>query len=331
MTDRSDFPIVRFSTDDLPEKDRDAAWRLHFAPLVLNSEIEPPPANTTLKARMALRSLPGLRVSSGLYAPGRQIRTRRLIAEDGVDDYSLSVNTSGVLIVSSAGKEVHYNGGAVLTSVAEVSTWDLTTFGGTTAVRIPRSILSPLVTGIDSVVMRPISAQSNILKLLVSYANALLIDDTLVSTHELRHLAVNHVTDLVALTLGATRDAAYHAEGRGIPAARLHAAKAYVMANSSRQNLSVADVAKHLGVSSRHVQRLFDSEGTTFSAFLLNHRLACAYRMLCEPRYGHWDIGTIGYNVGFNDASHFGRCFRNAYGSTPGDIRRVHPGFKHFK
>ena len=46
-------------------------------------------------------------------------------------------------------------------------------------------------------------------------------------------MVVNQVTDLVALTLGATRDAGNIAEGRGLPAARLYAAKAYVMENSS--------------------------------------------------------------------------------------------------
>ena len=95
------------------------------------------------------------------------------------------------------------------------------------------------------------------------------------------------------------------------------------MENSGRQNLSVADVARHLGVSNRHVQRLFESDGTTFSTFLLDYRVACAYRMLCRPQYGHWDIGKIAGYVGFSDLSYFGRCFRKIYGSTPRDIRRA--------
>jgi len=89
------------------------------------------------------------------------------------------------------------------------------------------------------------------------------------------------------------------------------------MENSSRRNLSVADVAKHLGVSNRHVQRLFESDGTTFSTFLLDYRLACAYRMLCKSQYGHWGIGKIADYAGFADLSYFGRCFRKRYGSKP--------------
>jgi hypothetical protein len=79
----------------------------------------------------------------------------------------------------------------------------------------------------------------------------------------------------------------------------------------------------HRPFSSIIVPRLFESDGTTFSTFLLDYRLACAYRMLCEPQYGPWEIGKIAYYVGFNDPSHFGRCFRKIYGSAPRDIRRT--------
>src|SRR5438552_11450836 len=323
MTDRNDFSVVRFSTDDLPEKDRAALWREHFGPSVFKNEIELPAPNTKLKVTLATRSLPGLQLLSGLYTPGRMIRTRRLIADDGNDDFILRINTSGAVTVSAAGRELDYGCGALLTNAAEVSVLDRPTFGGSTVIRIPPSILSALVIDIDDVVMRPIPEETNTLKLLLGYANALLTDAPLASPPELRHLIVSQITDLVALTLRATRDAAHIAEGRGVPAARLHAAKAYVMENSGRQNLSVADVAEQLGVSNRHVQRLFESDGTTFSTFLLDYRVACAYRMLCRPQYRHWDIGKIAGYVGFSDLSYFGRCFRKIYGSTPRDIRRA--------
>jgi hypothetical protein len=144
-TDQNDFSIVRFSTDDLPEKDRAAIWREHFGPSVFKVEIEPPPPNTPLKVDMAARSLPGLQLLSGLYAPGRMIRTRRLIADDGNDDFILRINTSGTVIVSAAGRKLDYAFGAVLTNAAEVGAFDRPTFGGSTCIRIPHSILSALV------------------------------------------------------------------------------------------------------------------------------------------------------------------------------------------
>src|SRR3977135_1612785 len=70
----------------------------------------------------------------------------------------------------------------------------------------------------------------------------------------------------------------------------------------------------------------FESDGTTFSTFLLDYRLACAYRMLCKPQYGPWEIGKIAYYVGFNDPSHFGPCFRKIYCSAPRDTRQTARG-----
>jgi AraC-like DNA-binding protein len=323
MTDRNHFSIVRFSTDDLPEQDRTAIWREHFGPSLFKVEIEAPPPNIPLKVDLAARSLPGLQLLSGMYAPGRMIRTRRLIAEDGNDDFILRINTLGTVTVSGAGREVDHGYGAVLTNAAEASVLYRPSFGGSTVIRIPRSILSTLVIDIDDLVMRPIPGRTNTLKLLTDYADALLTDQTFELPPELRHVVVNQITDLVALTLGATRDATHIAEARGVPAAHLYAAKAYVMENSNRQSLSVADVAKHLGLSNRHVQRLFEGNGTTFSTFLLDYRLACAHRMLCNSQYGGWSIGRIADCAGFNDLSYFGRCFRKLYGSTPRDIRSV--------
>jgi AraC-like DNA-binding protein len=328
MANEKDFSIVRFSTDDLPEKDRGAIWREHFGCKVFKAEIEPPPPDTALKVILAVRSMPELQLISGLYAAGRQHRTRRLIADDGNDDFILRIPTSGTMIVSAAGRELHSDYGAILTNAAEVSTLSRLTFGRTIVIRIPRSILSALVIDIDDIVMRPIPRKTSPLKLLVGYANALMTADTPVSAPELRHLVVSQITDLVAVMLGATRDAAYVAEGRGVSVARLHAAKAYLMENSGRQNLTAADVAAHLGVTIRHVQRLFESQGTTFSSFLLNQRLTRAYRMLCEPRFSFWEIGKIASYVGFSDLSHFGRCFRKLYGSSPREIRRADPNSK---
>jgi AraC-like DNA-binding protein len=322
MTGQNDFSIVRFSTDDLPEKDRATIWREQVAPSVFKVEVGPVPPDTAVKVDVVVRSLSRLRLSSGCYSAGSTVRTPRLIAADGSDDFILCINTSGNATLSARRRELSLNCGAILTDDAEVSTLDRRGFGGSTGIRIPRSTLAGLVVNVEDFIMRPISRDTSAFKLLNSYVIALLTDDAPVLSAELPHLVASQITDLVALTLGATRDAGQIAQGRGVPAARLHAARAYIMENSGRQNLTAENVAAHLGVTSRHVQRLFEKNGTTFSKFLLNHRLTRAYRMLCEPRFSFWEIGKIASHVGFSDPSHFGRCFRKLYGSAPRDIRR---------
>ena len=161
------------------------------------------------------------------------------------------------------------------------------------------------------------------LKLLAGYTNALLGDDQGVKTPALRHRVAAHVHDLVALALGATREAADIAKSRGIAAARLRAAKIHTIENIGNREISIGAVAAHLGMSQRYLQRLFEIDGTTFAAFLLSQRLARAHRMLREPRSAHKRVSAIAYDVGFGDLSYFSRCFRRFYGATPMDIRQA--------
>jgi AraC-like DNA-binding protein len=69
------------------------------------------------------------------------------------------------------------------------------------------------------------------------------------------------------------------------------------------------------------VQILFESEGKTFSQFLIDQRLARAHRMLSDPRLSERTISAIAYEAGFGDVSNFNRVFRRRYGETPSDMR----------
>jgi AraC-like DNA-binding protein len=139
----------------------------------------------------------------------------------------------------------------------------------------------------------------------------------------LRNLATNPGHDLTALTPGTASNAAEPTTGGGLRAARLLAAKAYIVGNSTRRDVSVGIVAAHLGVTLRSLQRLFEAEGTTFSAFLLGQRLSRAHRMLCNPQYSDFPVSSIAYDAGFGDLSYFNRCFRRLYGASPKVIRQA--------
>ncbi len=205
-------------------------------------------------------------------------------------------------------------------NTAEVKTFDRRAYGGALALRVPRAVLTSVVSHVDDVIMHPVSRQVGILKLLGGYT-ASLLDEVTLPSPDLQRTAVNHLHDLVALALGATHDAAGIAIGRGLPAARLRLAKAYIIENSNRRDLSVGAVAAHLGLTPRNLQRLFESEGTTFSEFLLAQRLSCAYTMLTGANSAQTPVGAIAYDAGFGDLSYFNRSFKRRYGATPRDIR----------
>jgi AraC-like DNA-binding protein len=74
-------------------------------------------------------------------------------------------------------------------------------------------------------------------------------------------------------------------------------------------------------VTPRYVRKLFESEGTSFSEFVLGQRLARVRSMLEDPRHLGRTISAIAFECGFSDLSYFNRTFRRRYGSTPSDVR----------
>jgi AraC-like DNA-binding protein len=156
-------------------------------------------------------------------------------------------------------------------------------------------------------------------QLLTSYAQV--VEHLSVAAPELRHLVVGHMYDLIALVRNETQDAAETGNGLSAREARLHAIKTDILASLSQHGLTLTEIALRHGVSPRSVQKLFESEGLTFSQFLLDQRLTRAHRMVSDPRFAGRTISTIAYDAGFSDLSHFNRTFRRRFGKSPSKAR----------
>ena len=115
-------------------------------------------------------------------------------------------------------------GEGVLMSNADVGSMTLAA-SRFAAFSVPRAAIAALVPDVGATIARPIPANNPAFRLLLGYL-ATANDVQGLITPELQRLAVTHVYDLLALALGATRDAAATAKGRGVRAARLVAAKA---------------------------------------------------------------------------------------------------------
>jgi AraC-like DNA-binding protein len=189
------------------------------------------------------------------------------------------------------------------------------------AFRVPRAAIAPLVGRIDDTPLRLVPPHSEVLTLLVTYARTI-ADDLPLGTPELQRLAVTHMHDLIAATIGATRDGLAIAEGRGIAAARLRSIMTVIRTNLGDGDLSVVEVARRHRVTPRYVHKLFENEGLTFSSFVVGQRLSRAHRILSDPQLADRKISSVAFDVGFGDLSYFNRAFRRRYAATPTEIRQ---------
>jgi len=63
----------------------------------------------------------------------------------------------------------------------------------------------------------------------------------------------------------------------------------------------------------------------TCSQYVLDQRLALAYRRLRDPRLAGRTVSSIAHDAGFGDLSYFNRTFRHRYGVTPSVAREPTP------
>jgi len=281
---------------------------------------EPMP-NLACRLDFAIRKFPDLGLLSGTVQGVRHEHTCQ-DSGDGKDDFSFHMNLSGLSIVAGRRGEVTLrDGDAMLLSYSASRTISRPGFVDHRVIRLPRASLSLLVRNIDDAVLRPIPRGTGMLNLLRNYVDAL-VDDPVLMMPEMRQLGVTQLCDLVAVTLGATRDAAAAAEGRGIRAARLRAIKSDIEAHLADGNLSPSVVARRQKISDSYIRKLFEGEGTSFSQFVLVRRLVHAHRMLTDRRWAERSIAWIAFEVGFGDLSYFNRTFKLFYGTTPSEIQK---------
>jgi AraC-like DNA-binding protein len=268
----------------------------------------------------ALRKLPELGLLSGTVQGVRHEHARR-DSGDGDDDFSFHMNLNGLSFVDGArGEMALRDGDAMLLSYSVSRKISRPGLVDHRVVRLPRAALSPLVRDIDDFVLCRIPRDTGMLDLLRSYVDAV-FDDPALAIPERRPLIAAHLCDLIAVTLGATRDAAAVAEGRGIRSARLRAIKHDIEAHLASEGLSLDAVAKRHKISDSYIRKLFESEGTSFSQFVLVRRLVRARRMLIDRRWSDRGIAWIAFEAGFGDLSYFNRTFKRFYGLTPSEAR----------
>ncbi len=274
-------PTLRFSTAGMPEAARAQAVRdLHVRErTILSSKLEPieplePLAGCPLHVDLTKRTLPGLAVVSGALTGLRHAIRPSGAAANGADDLLIGINVSGCSMVRQRDRELALRDGDAFFATRDVSGFCITrpTPVRFIGCRVPRAAVAPLVGRLDDTPIRLIPHRTEALTLLISYASAI-ADAMPLATPELQRLAVTHMHDLIAATIGATRDGQAIAEGRGIAAARLRAITTDISVHLGDGDLSVAEIARRHRVTSRYIHKLFESEGLTFSAFVLGQRL----------------------------------------------------------
>ncbi len=311
---------LSISSEQLPPQERLPYWREVFGRTVLNLNIDPL-AEAPFHCDATLHALPGLSLAALTTSPTRVSRTRDLIA-DGKTDFCLTIPREGTAFASHLGRDVSLAEGAgVLCRSAEPGSLAFRSTARFVILGIPADVLLPMLRDVDAAVMRPIAPDTAALQLLIGYAD-LLLHRRAETPPDLQRRTATHMHDLVALAVGAVRDAEHVARGRGARAARFAAIRADILANLSQVRLSPKMIARRHNVTERYVHLLFEETGATFSAFVSQARLDRARDLLLDRAGAGLKISDIAHRVGYGEITTFNRAFRRRFGDTPSGLRR---------
>ena len=93
-----------------------------------------------------------------------------------------------------------------------------------------------------------------------------------------------------------------------------------LMEANTEEPLTVEQIAHHVGLSRRHLERLFrENLGCVPSAYYLRVRVTKAQLLLCQTTL---PIMEVALACGFASASHFSKVYKDVFGHSPRDERR---------
>lgn len=252
----------------------------------------------------------------------RYSRSAVHVAADNRDLVMIGINrTASRIQLSQRGREALLPRGSVsLFMSSEPSGTELEGESSFVGFAIPRARLAELVPDIDDFAGSVLSAEMLPVRHLVSFTEWLIASDA----HEVPALARHAETsliDLLSLVLGASRDVAELATGRGLRAARVQQIIREIGLKFADPAFSAATIGDQMDLSARYVQELLQETGSSFTERVMELRLQKARAMLSDPRFDGFKIGEIAFSCGFNEASYFNRCFRRRFGASPTQFR----------
>lgn len=319
-------PPIHFSLADFIDEERHASLLSRYDKCSLNAVSEP--LVELPRGSGSIYQMPGAVVSKNQGTPTRS----RLLADPSKADddfaFALVECRSGVEIKHCGQEYLMGYGQAALHRCDEVLEATNRGFTRGLCIKLPREVILPMLGQGEADINRPVDANNPALWMLRSYIPTA-IHKTTLSDAATAKLAAEHLRDLVVLALNHRAPGAEMAREGGMKAARLVAIKAWIEAHLEGPDLTLDNAEILFGISRRTIQSLFEEAGTSFSVHVRDQRLQRAHDLLATPRMAHRSISEIAYQVGFGDLSYFNRSFRQRFGMTPGDVRKIASATKH--
>ena len=312
--------LETFSTAELPPHRRLEYWNdltgSAFTPLVTD-----PVDRRAFVGRLTRTQVGEIRMAEARSDPAIVRHSRQHVARSREAIFMLCLQLDGVSINRQQGREsvLRYGDFHLLDSSRpyEVSFQQSNRM---LVLSIPHPDLARRMPNPESLVAIPMSGRNGVAGLLSSllcnfWQQRRTGDETFLSPR-----FSEAILDLVASAY-ASINAAVPA-GSSIAIARREQIRSHIETHLHDPTLTPGSVAAAVHLSPRRLHQLFEADGETVGAYILRRRLEECARAMADASQRSRTVTEIAFLHGFNNASHFGRVFRERYQSTPSDYRR---------
>lgn len=310
MSNGGFFPagVARFTTDGLSKESRVPQWERHNADALVGLKAYPN-GTEPLRALELNLSLPQLTLAR---VTGTSHRVRR-------DETEVAVNPAQSVIVYLAlrgkGSFVHLDGvetvrpgQGIIVDADQPFERDFAEGLSELAVKIPRGVLPKRTAGVARPRLFEFDSSASGPGPRLARLTGTALSLKRVAWEPLEAELISLVTGLLSTDS---------------PTDYLSAAEAFIAAHSHRPEISAAEIAEAVGISERHLSRVFSDAGLSVPRSILETRLEKALQTLSTPELSGITISDIATRCGFSSQAQFSRNYSNRFGVPPLQHRRT--------
>jgi AraC family transcriptional regulator, positive regulator of tynA and feaB len=305
-----------FSTEFVPASDRLAAWQWKAQQLCGDCRIQIP-KHSSFHGSIDIRSVAGLELMRFSSSPLSFVESPSVTA--GSASYMAISQLEGVRSYGQNGvMSVLQPGDSTLIDTGQPWSSRCHDQGARLYLRLPRRLLQNRFESNILPIAQRISGNVGLGATLFRIATSLYHDADMLNPQE-GAAALEAYIDILSACLrhSGTDDAQafrHHAE-------LVSQIEAFIETHLPEPELGPVGIASAVGISVRHLHRLFALKGQTVGDWIRMRRLDQCRSHFCDIRSQGRTITEIAFSWGFSDSAHFSRSFKKQFGICPRSFR----------
>jgi AraC family transcriptional regulator, positive regulator of tynA and feaB len=310
-----------FSTSTVHPRDRFDYWHsLACKEIVGHDSV--PENRATFQADIKAANFGKLDLIEFSNSPMQVSHTLAHVGCTSPDTVFLCYQLSGSIFIVQNAREVNLDAGS-LTLLEPRLPYDarFSRDSKTLLIKVPRRELRARIGGSRELIGHRVTAERADDDLALSVAAKLpSLAGSITSVME--EMVGNHVLDLIGLSIARTTGSAT-VRVSNPKALLLGQIRSVVEARLTDPDLDGQKVADIVGISVRYANTLLAEQDSSLHRLILSRRLSRCRVAFEDPDQMCRTIAEIAHGWGFSDMTHFGRCFKAAYGVSPRECQKA--------